>query len=105
MPEKAAFFHFYSAFCFIPCEIFRLEPSGGCCKPANQPAKRKEDGAGQKYGKAWRIIPGAVDVLANMENGPEQEWTGAKILNNLGSLVGNGRHLLTIGGVGKLIEI
>src|SRR6266850_6630910 len=24
MPEKAAFFHFYSAFCFIPCEIFRL---------------------------------------------------------------------------------
>ena len=26
MPEKAAFFHFYSAFCFIPREISGLEP-------------------------------------------------------------------------------
>jgi hypothetical protein len=27
MPEKAAFFHFYSAFCFIPREISGLIPS------------------------------------------------------------------------------
>jgi hypothetical protein len=27
MPEKAAFFHFYSAFCFIPREISGLGPS------------------------------------------------------------------------------
>jgi len=26
MPEKAAFFHFYSAFCFIPREISGLGP-------------------------------------------------------------------------------
>jgi len=26
MPEKAAFFHFYSAFCFIPGEISGLVP-------------------------------------------------------------------------------
>jgi len=50
-----------------------LGPGGGCCEAASQPAERAKDGVGQKHGKAWRIIPGAVNVLANIENGPEQE--------------------------------
>ena len=81
-----------------------LEYSVGCCEAANQPAERKERGPDQKYGKAWRIIPGVVNVLANIENGPEQEWARSEILQNLGSLVGDGRQFLTIDRIGKLIE-
>jgi len=71
-------------------------------KAPDKPAQGEENGAGQKYGNARRVNPGVVDIFAGVQKRPEEERADAEILDDLGSLVREGRKTLAIGGIGEI---
>src|SRR6266436_4724582 len=71
-------------------------------KAAYEPALGEENGASQKEGNARRVNPGVVDILPDIQKRPEKERADAKILNDLGSLVREGRETLAIGSIGEI---
>jgi len=40
---------------------------------AHKPAEQEEDCAGEKDGKTRRVVPGIVDILTDVEQGPKEE--------------------------------
>lgn len=70
----------------------------------HEPAKKEQDGAGDKDGKARRIVPRVVDILANTKKGPEEKRACPEILNDLGGLVADRREVLAIGRIGEIGE-
>ena len=40
---------------------------------AHKPAEQEEDCAGEKDGKTRRVVPGTVDILTDVEQGPKEE--------------------------------
>jgi len=45
-----------------------------------------------------------VSILADIQKRPEKERANSEVLNDLGSLVREGRESLAIGSVGELIK-
>ncbi len=56
---------------------------------AYEPAEQEEYCAGEKNGKTRRVVPGIVDILTDVEQGPKEERACAEILNDLGGLGGD----------------
>src|SRR5882762_5725482 len=56
---------------------------------AYEPAEQEKDCASEKDGKTRRVVPGIVDILADVEQGPKEERACAEILNDLGGLGGD----------------
>ncbi len=65
-------------------------------KVPDKPAQGKENRARQKDGNARRVNPGVVDILAGVQKRPEKERADAEILDDLRSLVREGRETLMI---------
>src|SRR5207245_7400049 len=78
---------------------------GVCGESANKPTQEEEDSAYEKDGETWRIIPGMIDILADVEQRPKDERAYAEILNDLCSLVRERRETLALGGIGQISKV
>ena len=61
----------------LPCAtssnatIYPLGSRRGRRETAYEPAEQEEDCAGEKNGKTRRVVPGIVDILTDVEQGPK----------------------------------